>query len=953
MDYINKVITMSYVLIRSVLMLTLIYIFSINLLSQNHNLGENNILNFEKENFDHGTQNWESFSLENGFTYFANNSGMLEYSGTDWTTYQLPNKTIVRSLCPTDSERIYIGGQDEVGYYEPGNIGQLVYHSIRELVPKQYLPLEDIWEMVYMNSRLYFLSVNKIFIYDESGSVSIINTGNPINFMGEVQGRIYFFDLYNGIYEIKKDNEYELLEWSSAFKYMPVVDVLPSKDDGFLVLTELAGAFIYDGELSEFGINIQDFLKQNRIHGGIILNDGSIGISTQFGGVIVVKDQEVIVEHYSKENGLQNNNILTLHEDISKNLWVGTSNGIDKILRNEPIKTIIPDGENEGAIYDIMRFHNNLFFGTNNGLYYLNLAEDFDALHKPTFRKVPNSNGQVWGLDTLDNKLLIGHNEGALILRNSEAIKISKEPGAWTFLRVDDLYMYVGTYTGIHIYKKKEDEWEFYKALSGFGESSRIIAQVKKNQLWVSHPYRGVYRITHDDLFNNVDVTLYDESLGLPSLLLNYVFNIDGEILVTAKNGIYAYDKLADRFEKEIALSEFIDSTSNTRRLFEYDNELYYINENEVGQLSNSDNGVQKKVFPELKGAFVGGFENLIKLDSNTILACTDKGVKSYSLNSNEHEFKSKIRFRSISLISSDFRSIYDGHGDFEVDPISFETSENAFRFSYGSNDHSKFSKYRYKLVGFEEEWSPWSEKMVKEYNNLSHGSYSFIIEAMNENKIATDPAVFNFTIKPAWYQTKVAYLLYMLFILTAIFSIYMIPNNKYKKEKEELTQANEESETEIERLKNEQLKIEIDHKNRELASSTLHLVQKNETINKLRSEIEQIQRKINDVGAKKELKKVLSVLSDDDRLEQDWESFSNHFDQVHSDFLKRIKLQYPQLSPKDLKMAAYLRLNLSSKEIAPLLNISVRGVEIGRYRLRKKLELDTTVNLSEFMMEY
>ena len=91
----------------------------------------------------------------------------------------------------------------------------------------------------------------------------------------------------------------------------------------------------------------------------------------------------------------------------------------------------------------------------------------------------------------------------------------------------------------------------------------------------------------------------------------------------------------------------------------------------------------------------------------------------------------------------------------------------------------------------------------------------------------------------------------------------------------------------------------------------------------------------------------------DDDRLEQDWESFSSHFDQVHSDFLKRLKAKYPQISPKDLKMAAYLRLNLSTKEIAPLLNISIRGVEISRYRLRKKLELDTTVNLSEYMMEF
>jgi FixJ family two-component response regulator len=87
--------------------------------------------------------------------------------------------------------------------------------------------------------------------------------------------------------------------------------------------------------------------------------------------------------------------------------------------------------------------------------------------------------------------------------------------------------------------------------------------------------------------------------------------------------------------------------------------------------------------------------------------------------------------------------------------------------------------------------------------------------------------------------------------------------------------------------------------------------------------------------------------------LEDDWESFARHFDQVHTDFIKRLKEKYPQLSPKDLKLCAYLRMNLVSKEIAPLLNISVRGVEISRYRLRKKMQLHAEVNLTDYMIHF
>ena len=167
------------------------------------------------------------------------------------------------------------------------------------------------------------------------------------------------------------------------------------------------------------------------------------------------------------------------------------------------------------------------------------------------------------------------------------------------------------------------------------------------------------------------------------------------------------------------------------------------------------------------------------------------------------------------------------------------------------------------------------------------------------------------------------------------------------------LKQEKEESEAKVEVLINEKLQSEIDFKNKELALSTMHIVQKNETLAKLREELDTIVKQTKDSDTKSNIKKVIGILSDDHRLEDDWESFAVHFDQVHTDFIRRIKEKYPQLSPKDLKLCAYLRMNLTTKEIAPLLNISVRGVEISRYRLRKKMEIDQDLNLNDFMMHF
>ncbi|MEO6131638.1 MAG: hypothetical protein ABIQ02_07305, partial [Saprospiraceae bacterium] len=112
-----------------------------------------------------------------------------------------------------------------------------------------------------------------------------------------------------------------------------------------------------------------------------------------------------------------------------------------------------------------------------------------------------------------------------------------------------------------------------------------------------------------------------------------------------------------------------------------------------------------------------------------------------------------------------------------------------------------------------------------------------------------------------------------------------------------------------------------------------------------------QIKEKSPDHSVKKDVQQLLNMVSFDVKLDEDWEHFAYHFDQVHVDFLKHLRESFPQLSTSDLKLCAYLRMNLSTKEIAPLLNISVRGVEGSRYRLRKKIGLSNDANLTEFIL--
>ena len=130
-----------------------------------------------------------------------------------------------------------------------------------------------------------------------------------------------------------------------------------------------------------------------------------------------------------------------------------------------------------------------------------------------------------------------------------------------------------------------------------------------------------------------------------------------------------------------------------------------------------------------------------------------------------------------------------------------------------------------------------------------------------------------------------------------------------------------------------------------------MHLVQKGEILMKIKSDLNNLEKDVPE-KLKQKVKQIERVIESDVRLDKNWERFESHFDQVHENFFKRLRSNYPQLTPKDQKLCAYLRMNLTTKEIAPLLNISVRGVEISRYRLRKKMELDSDVNLVSFILE-
>jgi DNA-binding CsgD family transcriptional regulator len=264
------------------------------------------------------------------------------------------------------------------------------------------------------------------------------------------------------------------------------------------------------------------------------------------------------------------------------------------------------------------------------------------------------------------------------------------------------------------------------------------------------------------------------------------------------------------------------------------------------------------------------------------------------------------------------------------------------FRFSVPFFDHPP--QYSWKLEGLSEQWSPWQTDAEKEFINLPEGQYVLMVRSDAGPGIGQFP----FEILAPWYRSGWAYLGYTL-LLGGLFFLFERYNRLRLVRQREKLEAEKERELAIQKAQAEKeiLMLEVENKNRDLSNAAFNLIRKNEALQGLKEELAQSAK---GTGA---MDKIIRHIDEHLEGDHDWEIFEASFNQVHNDFFKRLKQDYPELTPGDLRLAAYLKMNLSSKEIAPLFNITIRGVENKRYRLRKKLGLPEDANLTEFMLSF
>jgi len=939
-------------------------------------IGLPEVINYSKQSYSAGLQNWDIKQDKNGIIYIANNEGLLSFDGKYWNLYPLPNKTIVRSVEIGLDHHIYIGGQDELGYFAPAQNGKLQYHSLTHLIPAKDKSFSDVWDIVIVNKDVFFRSTTKIFRFTNDGLASF-NAVSEWSFLGFCNGRLYAHDYEAGLMQFENDVWKPLNIKNELPVNDPVTGILPIVKDSIVITTLKNGLYILSNSKITKLQSVNNTLFENdRIYSSTSINAEWIAIATNNSGVYIIDLKGNIIQSFSKKEGLQNNNVLCIFLDSQRNLWLGLDNGVDFVAYNSAIKHIVPlflDGPGYTAIVH----ENSLYTGTSNGLYSVELQPMKDlSFSKGNFVPVTNTKGQTWGLSEINNQLLLGQHEGAFVINNNVANPVSLINGFWNFVPLSATYptaqIVAGNYKGLFLFDFINGEFKLNKKIAGFDESSRFVAIDKEDHIWVSQPYHGIYKLSKKT-DSSYAITSYSEKNGLPSALNNHVYKIKNELVVATEKGVYTYNQSKDLFEVSAFYKKLLGNQSIRYLKDDALGNIWFIHEKTLGMIDLSGKEPSIIYLPELTNKMLSGFEFIYPVNETNLFLGGEKGFYHINIEKYKQNVPNlQVQIRTVRIINQTDSLLFGGYfknvnekqiqDGKDIPEIKSSWKTILFEFTSPLFGYQTNLEYSYRLRGFDQNWTEWTKRTEKEYSNLHAGNYTFEVKVRNNLGNESPVATYSFKVLPPWYQTIWANIFYFILIGGLIYSLFKwqekkfrLQQLKYEEEQKKLLYIHElelnKTESELVTLRNENLEADINYKNSELASSAMHLVKKGELITKVKSDLLHVMKGIENQQAAGEIKKMLKALNEDENMDKEWENFTKHFDKVHSDFLVALKEKHPTITSNDLKLCAYLRMNLSTKEMAQLMNISVRGVEISRYRLRKKLGISSETNLFDYLI--
>lgn len=922
------------------------------------------VYNYTTDLYHAGNQNWAVAQGANGVIYFGNDNGLLSYDGGNWELHNLPNNLSVKSIfidATNEDERIYVGSFEEFGYFESNEINQLIYHSLSHNIEDHQFHNDEIWNIHPFKDKLYFQSFATIFVYDGQ-QISLLNPYPAVLYFFSAGEKMYAQLIDGGFCEFDGE-KFHPINTQHLWKNDNVVSMLPYGEE-WLLVTSKSGIFLFSDNksiLTPWPLATPDQIVMGTVNRAISLDNTYI-FGTLNSGIIAIDQDGKQIWHIDRSNNLINNTVLALFEDRDRNLWAALDNGISNIRTNTPLSFFEPINDQIGPVEDILFHENTLYLATNQGVYSY-------TGNQTNLSRIPGFDIQSWFIKSVDNQIFVGHNEGTSRLHRFSETRVQGANTGGTDIQQVTIngneILLESSYTSLYVYKRDNSaNWVFSHALENFSDLIKNIEIDHAGNIWAGHMYKGLYRLKLDqDLKKVVETESYlsFDSTQVSTFRPIRVMKLRGRIVFSDGKNFYTYDDMAQQIIAYEHLNSDLPHFADTHRIVPMNDTLFWFIRNKEFVLVEftANHFVIKDRIPYsiMNNPPNAGRANVIVSNDDITYLTMNGGIARYLLPQEKKAVTPDLHIESIVSHSRiNDQSSYLSPSQNGV--VSYENNNITAQFLYTEFSKKEFMVECY-LQGYDNRWMYTDRNRSASYSNLAAGDYILYARVKDSSGKILSSTSYSFQILSPWYKTWWAILAYA--IVLGSISLFLVKKHTQRivRKKQQVFEEQEtrrlakieRQEMEITTLQNEKLEAELTYKGKELASAAMMLINHAEFIKSLRESVQSLilAGKVH----RAEGNNLLSLIGKNVSGEDEWNLFQNNFDLIHENFFRNLKDRYPSLTPSDLKLCSLLRLNYSSKEIAEMLNISLRGVEAARYRLRKKLNLSEAENLVEFMIRF
>ena len=881
--------------------------------------------NFKTSEYDGDSQVWSIDSDSSGFIFMAAGTGLVVWDGSIWENYTVDDVSVIRNLqYDSLSGRLYCAGDNFFGYWERDRYGDMVFRS---LYKNSDLSRNEIfWKIIPLGNIIYLQTHDALFLFRD-GQLVKLRTAD-VGYLFNIDEEVYC--QLDG--ELCRITENEIISLSSKLDDRII---MLTRDSGrILCLAESSGFMVLDdyGEFVPYGLfqTVNSRLSRQRVFTATVSVSGDYLVGTVLDGMYIVDGCGNIKEHYGAEQGLKYTTVLSVFEAGSGDIYIGADGGVSVIKNDTGVRYFHPASSKIGYVYTSTLFDGSLYIGTNKGLY---RVEGNDAV------LVDGTQGQIWDLIPCGEELAVIEDKGLYVLDTRSHYR-KLLPGVWCMTEVPGSrdYFCASDNEGIILLEKIcGGSLKMKNRLLNYDNPNNSIIFDKYGYMWVDELRGHVRRLSVDvDLSAIKDIT--DYKVGENEDAIIKACRVDGEVLFVSGNRCHMYSPYQDSIVVSGYYTDlFSRFDSDDLLITQAGNHFFNYSDNSVDEMLRNGNDVRvrRDIFSSTDMDHLPRRFRRLSIFNDSTLTC------GFS------EYLGMVPVRNDQWYSDPEVLIMSVSCNYKGEECKLPAGEEIVELPYGAVDLKirvcafPGESLSYRLDGGS--WLPVSDGSGIIIKYIKGGKHLLEVGCADSVIVGKNIYVRRHFTASWWFITCV--LLILSLLLYAGLRIYRRRVAKLRSQYE--MRQKEMLEKEHIAYQNEILSLELKERSKKLSIMSLNEMNVNNMLNDILKHLDQIPA---DEADSRKLKAAKKCVEKYKRENGNWKTFEIYFNSIFDGFFDKLCEAYPKLTGNDLKICAYVKLGMSTKEIAAIMNIEVSSAESARYRLRKNMGLSPSDSLTEIL---